>query len=868
MTEIENIPAKRLKIELDSNDDENLKLVTDNDKPFHCRKCLRTFKFFIAFALHVQLEHQSNVKKDEDCPEVDGIHCEACFDTFETEKEKNDHVDKRHYGTKGDFVHKNELDKEITRNNTTLKLIVHPQATLAQGTLAANTIKRGILDASSKIEGIEVMQNNENPHWIQCGFCVWESNQCKLMYQHMNTHRCRHPGQFQACCLPCDETFKSFSDMKSHMSVKHGEEFVTYRCSFCKFGSDSLRSLMFHKKSKHFTKTHYKCEHCSVRFFNEKSLKNHIKREHSNAQNVCKLCDAILDKKSIHSHMVNVHKDVKVSEKKVSGIQLTNDANPDIYACSSCQSFKATTDLHAFMEHCKVAHAGDETSLSCGICSEVCLSVISLRKHLRKMHKTEYQTHRCNHCKFGTWTPQDLEAHKVQEHPELEQHICNQCEEGKTFFSKQDLQNHIQKKHNDKALVDEESKTQCKQCFKVLSSVKKLKEHTKNMHGIAVKCDTCGLSCPSKESLDFHKKTKHQSQDLKSNTCQFGCGLSDFQDAKGNVDHLLEAHHSVESRQCVYCSLLVQDLNKLRIHYYAVHLKMKLFSCSACNMDFAHKKSAQRHVQGRCKNVANELRPKVIIDSTLKVIKEVSKAAGNEEKYTCLECQLRFKWKGDLDKHNKQVHGLTNDVQCQDCGKVYSKQTHLNQHIIRVHQDEALKCDHCKRFYANLTTLRTHLRTVHNLFVEWTPEELDPGKMEIQVLQSDISDEELLKQPKECPALNCDFESKSMLEMKNHCQSLHYGRPYQCERCGLAFMEEMALKKHFDEDHLGLKAFVCDACGNGFLKKYYLDKHQRGRCRANKIHTCKDCGDLFNSAKHLEKHRQKSHSVEYCSDSD
>ena len=36
-------------------------------------------------------------------------------------------------------------------------------------------------------------------------------------------------------------------------------------------------------------------------------------------------------------------------------------------------------------------------------------------------------------------------------------------------------------------------------------------------------------------------------------------------------------------------------------------------------------------------------------------------------------------------------------------------------------------------------------------------------------------------------------------------KDIHYGRPFQCEVCGLAFNEQFNLKKHFDGVHLGRK---------------------------------------------------------------
>ena len=115
-----------------------------------------------------------------------------------------------------------------------------------------------------------------------------------------------------------------------------------------------------------------------------------------------------------------------------------------------------------------------------------------------------------------------------------------------------------------------------------------------------------------------------------------------------------------------------------------------------------------------------------------------------------------------------------------------------------------------------------------------------------------------------CPALDCEFECKTVEEWKEHSKDKHYSRPFQCEVCGKAFNEQFNLKKHFDGVHLGHKGHICEGCGQGFYKKSVMIRHQNATCssvKPNLNHKCKQCGKEFDSHGKLNKHIEKRHPV-------
>ena len=309
----------------------------------------------------------------------------------------------------------------------------------------------------------------------------------------------------------------------------------------------------------------------------------------------------------------------------------------------------------------------------------------------------------------------------------------------------------MNKKH--KKERSDETKYKCEHCFKEFSTVRKVKEHSKHFHGLSLKCEICGVTCVSKFEFDEHMinhgqksrdeqklevypsrykdpsfnpgtievpvgSVKEQTETQRVRLCQIDGCEEKFESAIENVEHLLSNHHE-KDKKCVFCDTVSIDFTKLMIHYYGVHLKIKSFSCKKCEMSFAKRFSAERHVKdGRC-----EKKPTNLDD-----IVENYKRPESKKKHFYKPCQQGFLYQWSYDNHIRRVHEGIKDVQCSECGKCFGEQSHLNTHIRKVHAKKGLSvfnCEHCEKTYNTLSTLRTHMRTLHQLFVAWTPEEIN-----------------------------------------------------------------------------------------------------------------------------------------------
>ena len=109
-----------------------------------------------------------------------------------------------------------------------------------------------------------------------CGRCKWPAKKkYEPVYRHVYTAHSKDVSNgLKIKCLLCwnsgDEVYINTSvEFNKHITEKHQTLFQRYRCSYCKFGTDSSRNLLYHKKYQHPSLPHYTCDYCPTKFFSE-----------------------------------------------------------------------------------------------------------------------------------------------------------------------------------------------------------------------------------------------------------------------------------------------------------------------------------------------------------------------------------------------------------------------------------------------------------------------------------------------------------------------------------------------------------------------------------------------------------------------
>ncbi|XP_050357665.1 zinc finger protein 761-like [Nymphalis io] len=159
--------------------------------------------------------------------------------------------------------------------------------------------------------------------------------------------------------------------------------------------------------------------------------------------------------------------------------------------------------------------------------------------------------------------------------------------------------------------------------------------------------------------------------------------------------------------------------------------------------------------------------------------------------YVCNKVVNKSYYKEHLTMHDPNHHKYVCDI----CGKSFRLRCAYHNHSLRHGNGFPYKCQFCpyKGKYAEL--LKTHMRT-------------HTGDYRYMCT--------------ECPAR---FLFKSNLN--SHILNKHKEKEHKCDTCKRAFHTKLALQRHFEVDHLGIKTHVCNICGNTFGYRNAMMKHQR-----------------------------------------
>ncbi len=147
-------------------------------------------------------------------------------------------------------------------------------------------------------------------------------------------------------------------------------------------------------------------------------------------------------------------------------------------------------------------------------------------------------------------------------------------------------------------------------------------------------------------------------------------------------------------------------------------------------------------------------------------------------------------------KLKMEEKGTGNEIKCDQCDKVLSKEKDLERHNKNFHlKIEDLVCQVCKKAFSNYKKLRIH-KQVH---------------ME-----------------RKFPCDICGLKIKTKGSLLNHMESRHLGiskKPYFCPDCGVHFSHSDHKFKHMDQSER--QKFTCDYCGKQFGRNSNLKKHEK-----------------------------------------
>ena len=181
------------------------------------------------------------------------------------------------------------------------------------------------------------------------------------------------------------------------------------------------------------------------------------------------------------------------------------------------------------------------------------------------------------------------------------------------------------------------------------------------------------------------------------------------------------------------------------------------------------------------KELTNDFEPENVPTSTqenkLVAEEELQQNQEVKSKEQCVEQNIR---------HNK----------CNQCDKVFAKQSGLDLHIKSVHERVRYDCSECQYQGTTKPNLNAHIRSKHE------------------------------NHTYNCK--QCDFKSNWQIQLKEHVESKHEGVKYKCNQCSdsYEYSSKAGLRKHFETVHKGVK-YQCNHCNHQASERGNLYKHIR-----------------------------------------
>ncbi|XP_015834119.2 gastrula zinc finger protein XlCGF26.1 isoform X5 [Tribolium castaneum] len=336
-------------------------------------------------------------------------------------------------------------------------------------------------------------------------------------------------------------------------------------------------------------------------------------------------------------------------------------------------------------------------------------------------------------------------------------------------------------------------------------------------------CETCNLELLDNKTLRRHRNVHHLSEKFTCDICQ-----KRFKD-KWTLKKHKEVHSDKKPYYCEFCVKHVKTYVQFQAHKRDHANPVDI--CSECGQKFLHRSTYRKHMY-------------------------LHRTGG----FKCQFCPRVFTTKSQRTLHEKthEDNYVPPTFPCDSCGKIYSVEQNLRQHIRQVHKGERKLhvCETCGRGMSSKKCLRDHL-LVH------TGEKPFPCDLcEKTFRKKEHLTEHLRFHNKETP-YTCQTCKKSFSVRKSlnfHIARVHEGKKHLCETCGKAIASAESLKVHM-RLHTGEKPFVCSYCHKCFAKKPHMTVHLRVHTK-EKPHVCKICNKSYSQGTSLSLHVRAVHGGE------
>lgn len=195
--------------------------------------------------------------------------------------------------------------------------------------------------------------------------------------------------------------------------------------------------------------------------------------------------------------------------------------------------------------------------------------------------------------------------------------------------------------------------------------------------------------------------------------------------------------------------------------------------------------------------------------------------------------------------------------QCHMCAKLFSRQTHLNRHLVIHSNEKPFVCEVCSKGFTRLDHLNIH-RHHHSDVKPYNCDICKQGFTRAAHLQrhtenrhANGAESKMITADYVCEM--CPKAYSTPKSLKLH-MKIHTEKVYVCKFCRINFSNQDELDDH-NKMHNHEKPFLCSECGARFVRNDYLTVHMR-RHKGEKPYKCRYCGKGFPRATDLNVHER------------
>ncbi|CAH1974856.1 unnamed protein product [Acanthoscelides obtectus] len=451
----------------------------------------------------------------------------------------------------------------------------------------------------------------------ECKYCVFKTTSKSDLHRHVR----KHPGAYEPKeCVHCDAVFKDKKSSDNHIINKHPEYIASvtskiYECKYCVFKTTSKSDLHRHMRKHPGAYEPKECVHCDAVFKDTKSSDNHIINKHpeyiasvTSKIHECKYC---IFKTTFRDRLA---RHIKQHPGAEGGSQLES--------CIHCnRTYRNKINLH---DHIVRDHPGYITTVSskvheCIYCAYKTTTANKFTRHMLKHpdFSTEVSSkiHQCAHCTYKTTFKSSLARHMLRHPGAKSTHklsVCIHC--NKTFINKQNLNDHIIKKHPEHIASVSSKIYECKYCaFKTMTKgylTRHMGKHP-GAEGYALKtCLHCNAAFKSRKTLDNHTVKKHPKHIESVSGTIYKCTHCTYKNTIKMYlnNHIIKTHPeyiasvSGKIHECIHCSYKTTFKRELDNHIIKTHpehiatVSSKIHKCPQCTYKTAVKRDLNSHV--------------------------------------------------------------------------------------------------------------------------------------------------------------------------------------------------------------------------------------------------------------------------------